>query len=609
MPLLNKNKPVHLPKVENVESPELVREMFPFSKISRTLFDGIFVGLRPADPMFITDTTFRDGQQASPPYTVQQISAIFDLLYKLGGRSGLIRASEFFLYTKRERQAVEECRKKGYKFPKVTAWIRATIDDLKLARDMEMEEVGMLTSVSDYHIYLKMGLDRQKAFDKYVQLAEQALEWGIVPRCHFEDVTRADIYGFCIPLAAKLMDLSRQSGLPVKIRLCDTMGFGIPYPGACLPRSVGRIVRAFTDEAGVPGQHLEWHGHNDFHKGLINASTAWLYGCGGVNGTLLGFGERTGNTPIEAMVVEYISLTGKDDAADTTVIGQIADYFSEELNYAIPEKYPFVGRDFNATTAGIHVDGNAKNMEIYNIFDTEALLGKAVPIIISERSGRAGVAYWINDYLKLKGENCISKAHPAVADIYKVISDSYEKGRTINYSNKEMLALTKRYLPSLFPSELERLRKIAKHLSATVMNELAKSCEIWSSGTDGYSWVPELIKPHPFIQYVSLVNTEGKLIASSINDSQYEDKYKVLPLGYDFSGREWFAKAVQNGKLYVTDIYQSQFTGKLILSVSIPVLDAEDTVTGVLAVDIQLEEILLRADELEAKKHQDQVGQ
>ena len=84
------------------------------------------------------------------------------------------------------------------------------------------------------------------------------------------------------------MELSHEASMPIKIRLCDTMGYGVPFPGAALPRSVQRIVRAFTDEAGVPGAWLEWHGHNDFHKVLVNGVTAWLYGCGGVNGTLMG---------------------------------------------------------------------------------------------------------------------------------------------------------------------------------------------------------------------------------------------------------------------------------------------------------------------------------
>ena len=597
--MLHPNKPSRSLVLQEVPSPALMRDVFPYSKVCRTVFDDVFVSTRPADPMFITDTTFRDGQQARPPYTVQQIADIFDLLHRLGGRSGLIRASEFFMYTAKDRQAIDACRAKGYDFPQITGWIRAHIDDLKLARDMEFKEVGLLTSVSDYHIFLKLGWDRRKAFDNYVAIAEKALEWGISPRCHFEDVTRADIYGFCLPLAAKLMELSRQSGIPVKIRLCDTMGYGVPYPGAALPRSVPRLVRAFTDEAGFPGSWLEWHGHNDFHKVLINASTAWLYGCAGANSTLLGFGERTGNSPLEALVIEYLSLTGEDDAADTTVITDIADYFSTELGYSIPDNYPFAGRDFNATSAGIHVDGLAKNEEIYNIFDTELLLGKPVPIIITDKSGRAGVSYWINNHFKLKNDSQVCKSHPAVGEIYKIILATYEEGRNTSYSKKEMLNLVKRFMPEFFPSELERLRRIAKKLAADLIVTLAQDCSVQGSGHDKYPWMATFLKQYPFIQYVSLVDAQGRLLGSNIIDPAYQDRYDALPLGYDFSTREWFVQPMRTGKLHVTDIYQSHFTDKLILSVSHPVLDGNDDIVGILTVDIQLEELLKRADALE----------
>lgn len=345
--------------MEEREHPQLYREVFPYSKIGRIEFDDVTIPPRPANPFFITDTTFRDGQQARPPYSVKQIARMFDLLHKLGGKSGLIQASEFFMYSQKDRKAIDTCRARGYRFPRITGWIRANIDDLKIARDMEFDEVGMLTSVSDYHLYLKLGKNRTTAMNDYLKLVEQALAWGIVPRCHFEDITRADIYGFCLPFAGKLMELSKQASMPVKIRLCDTMGFGVPYGGAALPRSVQRIVRAFTDEAGVPGEWLEWHGHNDFHKVLVNGVTAWLYGCGAVNGALLGFGERTGNTPIEALVIEYISLTGQDEAADTAVISEIAEFFENELEYKIPPNYPFVGAEFNATAAGVHKIGRA----------------------------------------------------------------------------------------------------------------------------------------------------------------------------------------------------------------------------------------------------------
>ena len=353
------------------EQPQLYRELFPYTSICRTTFDEVLLAPRPAEQMRITDTTFRDGQQARPPYTVKQVAKMFDFLHRMGGKTGLITASEFFLYSAKDRKCIDVCRARGYRFPRVTSWIRANKEDLKLARDMEFDETGMLTSVSDYHIYLKLGKTRQQAMDMYLDLARQALEWGIIPRCHFEDVTRADIYGFCLPFAQKLMELSQQSGMPVKIRLCDTMGYGVPYPGAALPRSVQRIVRAFTDEAGVPGEWLEWHGHNDFHKVLVNGVTAWLNGCGAVNSTLFGFGERTGNTPLEALIIEYISLTGDDAAADTTILSEVAEFFSFGTN------------DLTQMTLGFSRDDIGKFLPIY----LEKGILKNDPFQILDRNG------------------------------------------------------------------------------------------------------------------------------------------------------------------------------------------------------------------------------
>ena len=589
------NRPLPL---QDVEQPQLYRELFPYTSICRTAFDDVLLAPRPAEQMRITDTTFRDGQQARPPYTVKQVAKMFDFLHRLGGKSGLITASEFFLYSAKDRKCIDVCRARGYRFPRVTAWIRANKEDLKLARDMEFDETGMLTSVSDYHIFLKLGKTRQQALDMYVGLAEQALEWGIIPRCHFEDVTRADIYGFCLPLAQRLMELSHQSGMPVKIRLCDTMGYGVPYPGAGLPRSVQRIVRAFTDEAGVPGQWLEWHGHNDFHKVLVNGVTAWLYGCGAVNSTLFGFGERTGNTPLEALLVEYISLTGDDAAADTTILAEVAEFFEKELNYRIPYNYPFVGRDFNATSAGVHADGLAKNEEIYNIFDTTRLLGRPVPIIITDKTGRAGVAYWLNVNLRLPPEKQVSKKHPAVGRIYDAIVALYENGRTTNMSHDEMEALAQKFMPELFVTEFDHMKQLAGELAAHLIIRLSRQQELQDFGQHACARLDAFTREFPFIQYLYLTDTKGKLKCSTITDPAYKERYEALPIGYDFSQREWFKMPMQTGDLHIMDVYQSQFTGKLVITVSCAVTNERDDIVGVLGADIQLEQLLQRAQAL-----------
>ena len=585
------------------EQPQLYRELFPYTSICRTTFDEVLLAPRPAEQMRITDTTFRDGQQARPPYTVKQVAKMFDFLHRMGGKTGLITASEFFLYSAKDRKCIDVCRARGYRFPRVTSWIRANKEDLKLARDMEFDETGMLTSVSDYHIYLKLGKTRRQAMDDYLRMIERALEWGIVPRCHFEDITRADIHGFCLPFASRLMELARQASMPVKIRLCDTMGFGVPYAGAALPRSVQGIVRAFTDEAGVPGQWLEWHGHNDFHKVLVNGVTAWLYGCASVNGALLGFGERTGNTPLEALVMEYISLTGNDDVADTTVISEIAEYFVKELEYTIPPNYPFVGSDFNATSAGVHVDGLAKNEEIYNIFDTAKILNRPVPIIITDKSGRAGVAYWINSNLELPEERKVTKKHPAVGQIYNAIMQAYENGRNTSFSNKEMLALVKHYMPELFVSELQKLKRVASRLASGIMTRLAEACRASRTEQERCEAMQSFADHYPYIQFITLTDAHGKLLQAVVTDKDNADKYGHLPdPGYDYSDRVWFKMPMQDGGLHVTDLYQSQYTGALILSVSQAVTDENDEIVGVLCGDIQLEEILKHTEDLEAEE-------
>ena len=400
--------------LENPENPNLYRDIFPYSEVCRIPFDGNIEEPELPENIWITDTTFRDGMQARPPYSVEQIVRIFTLLNRLGGPDGLIRASEFFLYSDKDRKAVEECLSLGLEYPLITGWIRAVSSDFELVKQMELEETGILTSASDYHIFKKLGKTREEALQGYIEIIEEALKAGIRPRCHFEDITRADFYGFVIPFAHEIVRLSEESGTKIKVRLCDTLGYGVPYPGAALPRSVPKLVKGLIQDGGLAPEQLEWHGHNDFHKVLVNAATAWLYGCCGANGTLLGLGERTGNPPIEGLVIEYIGLTGRDDAADTEVIAEIAEYYRDAIGYDIPAAYPFVGENFNVTRAGIHADGALKDEEIYSIFDTATILGSPAGVTVTDKSGAAGIAFWINDNILKDRDMVIDKRTPGI---------------------------------------------------------------------------------------------------------------------------------------------------------------------------------------------------
>ena len=425
-------------QLQDVKEPELFRDLYPYTEIPKVVFNYRNVPMSMPENIWITDTTFRDGQQSTSPFTVRQIVDLFKLMARLGGPKGIVRQSEFFLYSEKDRRALEECKALGLPFPEITTWIRANEKDFELVKQAGVAETGVLVSCSDYHIFKKMNLTRAQAMDKYLGIVKSALAYGIKPRCHFEDLTRADFYGFVVPFANELMKLSRESGIPVKIRMCDTMGFGVSYPGTSLPRSVQGLVYGLHHYAEVPSELLEWHGHNDFYKVVTNATTAWLYGASSVNCSLLGIGERTGNCPLEAMAIEYASLRGTDDGMDLSAITEIARYFESELGYIIPPQTPFVGRSFNSTRAGIHADGMLKDPEIYNIFDTEKILGRPARVSINNASGLAGIAYWINDYYALPDDHKIDKRDELVVQMKGVIDEEYAGGRNSIWSDDEL---------------------------------------------------------------------------------------------------------------------------------------------------------------------------
>ena len=422
-------------------SPNLYRALFDYQSVPKVSFNHRFVPINMPEEIWITDTTFRDGQQSQAPFTVGQIVDLYTMLHRLGGPKGMIRQSEFFVYSEKDRAALAACQDLGYEFPEITTWIRAATKDFELVKSLGVRETGILVSCSDYHIYNKMGLTRKSALDKYLGVVKEVLSLGISPRCHFEDITRADFYGFVVPFAEALQALSDESGIPIKIRACDTMGYGVSYAGAALPRSVPGIIYGLNHYAGIPSSMLEWHGHNDFYKSVTNSSTAWLYGCSSVNCALLGIGERCGNTPLEAMVMEYASLRGTTDGMDTTVITEIADYFEREIGCEIPPRTPFVGRDFNITRAGIHADGLMKDEEIYNIFNTEKLLNRPAQVAISATSGTAGIAHWLKHRCPDDGADQYDKHSDVVKRMKELIDAEYASGRTTTMSDKELVKI------------------------------------------------------------------------------------------------------------------------------------------------------------------------
>ncbi|MCX6357576.1 MAG: cache domain-containing protein, partial [Candidatus Aureabacteria bacterium] len=346
-------------------------------------------------------------------------------------------------------------------------------------------------------------------------------------------------------------------------------------------------------DAGGPPAQLEWHGHNDFHKVLVNAVAAWLYGCSAANGALFGFGERTGNPPVEGLVMEYLALKGPRKGVDTTVITKIARYFQDHAGAIIPPNYPFVGFDFNTTRAGIHADGVLKHEEIYNPFDTVKLLKRPIRVSITDKSGGAGIAYWVDAYLGLEGDTRVDKREPGLMKIKRWVDEQYAAGRTTTISDDEMLHQARLYLPRLFKSDFDRLKAHVTSIAQELVEKVTERAEVRSMAPEKMEPIlRKMLKDHPFIKYMYVTDMGGRKVTANIVRPFDQEKYDAYFIDdYDFSNRNWFRRPLKTGKTHVSDFYTSLMDGSLCITVSAPVRDAGGAIAGVFGIDILFEDI------------------
>ncbi|MEX2245492.1 MAG: hypothetical protein WEC75_02300 [Dehalococcoidia bacterium] len=380
-------------------------------------------------PKLITDTTLRDGAQDSrfAVFPTEARLKYYDLLHRLDNGTGTVYAVEAFIYQRRDVWTIEKLLQRGYEWPRVTTWTRATPKDIKLLVDVskgKVKETGMLASSSDHHIFDKLGYaSKEEAIEKYLQPIRTALEHNIIPRVHLEDTTRADIYGWVIPFMQRVIEESKGVA---KFRVCDTIGWGSPDPYASLPWGIPRLFTVLRAETGA---ELEFHGHNDFGLATANSIAAWRYGAKKVNVAFAGLGERTGNTSLEQMVAALIRHYG-DPGLDLMALEEMKRLVDTEVT-PLPDRAPIIGEVFT-TTAGIHQAGVGRQDAapgglIYLPFAASLFGRREVELSrIGSLSGSEGIISVLNRELERAGsENRVKETSRVVKQIYDRIQDEY----------------------------------------------------------------------------------------------------------------------------------------------------------------------------------------
>ncbi|MFN7963966.1 MAG: pyruvate carboxyltransferase [Thermoanaerobaculia bacterium] len=393
---------------------------------------------RPPDlpaAAWTTETTHRDGQQGGLPLDFEASLAVYELLCAFTGSSGAIRQAEFFVYRPSDRAALEAALERYESGAPIepTTWIRATAKDVALIRELGVRETGMLASASDYHTFHKFSPGgRARAAEVYLDAVRRTLDAGIRPRLHLEDVTRAPLE-FVAPFVEAVLTVCQQAGQRPKLRLCDTLGLGLPDEDVELPRSVPRWVRRLR-RLGLAAEELEFHPHNDTGLVVANCLAAVRAGCAVVNGTCLGKGERTGNAPLEQVLLHLCGMGYFDTVApDFRALGRLAELYAK-LGEPVPPRYPLYGRDAHRTRAGVHADGLNKFWWMYAPFNVPELLGRPLEVSLTADSGTAGVVFLLKQHLGLE----LAKDHPLVAELHGWLTQEFEAGRQTSVEWEEL---------------------------------------------------------------------------------------------------------------------------------------------------------------------------
>jgi 2-phosphinomethylmalic acid synthase len=306
-----------------------------------------------------------------------------------------------------------------------TTWIRASAADARLVGALGVRETGMLASASDYHTFHKFTPGgRRNAARSYLDAVRAVLDSGLRPRLHLEDATRAP-REFVLPFVDAVLEVAASYPAipPPKFRICDTMGLGLPFEHVAWPRSVPRLVSALR-EAGVASEDLEFHPHNDTHLVVANCLAALEAGCAAVNGTLLGKGERTGNAPLEAVLLHAAGMGCLPELPDFRALNDLAALY-EELGEPVPPKYPLYGRDAHRTRAGIHADGLNKFWWMYAPFDVPRLLGRPLELSFTKDSGVAGLVFLVKQHTGVE----LAKDDPALRTLHEELLRQFDAGR------------------------------------------------------------------------------------------------------------------------------------------------------------------------------------
>jgi 2-isopropylmalate synthase len=341
--------------------------------------------------VLVYDCTLRDGTQAEnvtlsveDKIHIAQKLDDFGTHYIEGGWPGSNQKdAEFFELAK----GMNWKNSKIAAFGSTRHWKNSVQTDPNIAALLQAETpvVTLVGKSWDFHVINALGIQ----LDQNLQIIRESVayfkEHGkevVFDAEHFFDGHQANP-----EYAVQVLRAAHEAGADW-IVLCDTNGGG-------LFSTMGRAVKELSKEFPRLGIHT----HNDSELGVANTIAAVEAGAAMIQGTINGYGERSGNANLCSVLPVLELKMGKETVGPERLKGlsALAYFVSETANMVLPTNLPFVGKSSFAHKGGLHVSGILRDSRTYEHIDPE-LVGNSRRVLVSDLSGKSNLLYKIREF-------------------------------------------------------------------------------------------------------------------------------------------------------------------------------------------------------------------
>ncbi len=422
------------------------------------------------EKIYLFDTTLRDGQQTPGiDFSVEDKIAIasmldeFGLDYVEGGYPGANPTDTAFFSEKRTTQA----HFVAFGMTKRAGVSASNDPGLAGLLQAESDAICFVAKSWDYHVKVALGCTNEENLESIAESVKAAVAAGkeaMVDCEHFFDGYKANP-AYAIACARTAYDAGARW-----VVLCDTNG-------GTQPPEIRVMVEALIN-AGVPGNCLGIHAHNDTGQAVANSLAAVEAGVRQIQGTLNGIGERCGNAnlvtliPTLALKETYSSrFETSIDAERLLNLTRLSHAFDELLNRSPDHQMPYVGASAFATKAGIHASALLKDPRTYEHVTPESV-GNFRKVMVSDQGGKAN---FINA-LKRRGIE-VGKDDPKLDRLITLVKEREASGYAYEGADASFELLARRTLgtiPEFFSVEGFRVmveRRFDSHGRVKIVSE------------------------------------------------------------------------------------------------------------------------------------------